>query len=50
LRFVGGRPVSFITKRFLSWCCEKLQAAGKRVLLIWDNASWQISKEVRRWL
>jgi hypothetical protein len=37
--------------RFLSWCCEKLEAAGKRVLLlIWDNASWHISREVRRWL
>jgi hypothetical protein len=37
--------------RFLSWCCEKLEAAGKRVLLlIWDNASWHISKELRRWL
>jgi hypothetical protein len=51
LRFVDGRPVSSITTRFLSWCCEKLEAAGKRVLLlIWDNASWHISKEVRRWL
>ena len=51
LRFVDGRPVSSITMRFLSWCCEKLEAAGKRVLLlIWDNASWHISREVRRWL
>jgi hypothetical protein len=39
LRFVDGRPVSSITTRFLSWCCEKLVVAGKRVLLlIWDNA------------
>jgi hypothetical protein len=52
LRFVDGRPVSGITTRFLrSWCSEKLQAAGKRVwVLIWDNASWHISKEVREWL
>ena len=51
LRFVDGRPVSSITTRFLSWCCEKLQALGKKVMvLIWDNASWHISKEVRRWL
>ena len=28
-----------------------LEAAGKKVLLlIWDNASWHVSKEVRRWL
>ncbi len=51
LRFVEGRPVSSITTQFLSWCCEKLEAADKKVLLlIWDNASWHISKEVRRWL
>jgi hypothetical protein len=51
LRFVDGRPVSSVTTRFLSWCCKKLQAAGKKVVvLIWDNASWHVSKELRRWL
>ena len=51
VRFVDGRPVSGITTQFLSWCTEKLEAVGKKVLLlIWDNASWHISKEVRRWL
>lgn len=51
IRFVDGRPVSSITTRFLEWSCEKLRAIGKKVLLlIWDNASWHISKEVRRWL
>ncbi len=51
LRFVDGRPLSGITTRFLSWCSEKLVAAGKRVLvLVWDNASWHKSKEVRRWI
>jgi hypothetical protein len=51
VRFVDGRPVSSITTRFLSWCCQKLQAAGKKVwVLIWDNASWHISKEVRGWI
>jgi transposase len=51
LRFVDGRPVSGISTRFLSWCCERLEAAGKRVwVLIWDNASWHISKEVREWI
>jgi DDE superfamily endonuclease len=51
VRFVDGRPVSGITTRFLSWCCQGLQAAGKRVwVLIWDNASWHISREVREWL
>jgi hypothetical protein len=51
LRFVNGRPVSGITTRFLSWCSEKLQAVGKKVwVLIWDNASWHISKEVKEWI
>jgi transposase len=30
LRFVDDRPVSGITTCFLAWCCEKLEAAGKR--------------------
>jgi hypothetical protein len=51
LRFVDGRPVSSITTRFLRWSLEQLEAARTRVLLlIWDNASWHVSKEVRRWL
>jgi transposase len=51
LRFVDGRPVSGITARFLSWCSEKLRAAGKEAwVLVWDNASWHVSKEVRRWI
>ena len=51
LRFVDGRPVSSVTTQFLGWCTEKLEALGKKVLvLIWDNASWHISRELRRWL
>jgi DDE superfamily endonuclease len=51
IRFVDGRPVSSISTRFLSWCCEGLERVGKKtLLLIWDNASWHISREVRRWL
>lgn len=51
LRFVDGRPVSSITTQFLGWCTEKLEALGKKVVvLIWDNASWHTSKEVRRWI
>jgi len=51
LRFVDGRPVSALTTQFLAWSCAKLQAAGKTaLLLIWDNASWHISREVRNWI
>jgi hypothetical protein len=51
LRFVDGRPVSAITTRFLAWSCAKLAAAGTTaLLLVWDNASWHISREVRAWI
>lgn len=51
LRFVDGRPVSGITTQFLAWCCDKLETAGKKALLmVSDNASWHISREVRMWL
>lgn len=51
LRFVDGRPVSPVTIDYLAWCCRKLQAAGKEaLLLIWDNAAWHVSQQVRAWL
>jgi transposase len=51
LRFVDGRPVSGITTQFLAWCCERLEAHGKTaLLLVWDNASWHVSKQVRTWI
>lgn len=51
LRFVDGRPVSSITTQFLGWCSQKLEARGKEaLLLIWDNASWHKSYEVRDWI
>lgn len=51
LRFVDGRPVSGISTRFLAWCSERLRARGKEALvLVWDNASWHVSKEVRQWI
>jgi hypothetical protein len=49
LRFVEGRPVSPVTCAFLTWVAEQLAAEGVRVL-VWDNASWHISQEVRAWL
>ena len=51
LRFVEKRPVSPITTQYLAWCCEKLEKLDKTALImIWDNASWHISKEVRNWI
>ena len=51
LRFVDGRPVSAITTHFLAWCCERLPARGVRVwVLVWDNASWHISRKAEHWL
>lgn len=51
LRFVEGRPVSAITTGFLAWVIEKLQQEGKQaLLLVWDNASWHVSKAVQDWI
>jgi transposase len=51
LRFVEDRPVSAVTTQYLAWCCDKLANLGKQALLmIWDNASWHLSKEVRTWI
>ena len=51
LRFVDGRPVSAVTVAFLRWCAQKLAAEGKKaLLLVWDNASWHVSREVRAWI
>jgi len=51
LRFVDGRPVSVLTIQFLEWCCDKLAAQGKTaLLLVWDNASWHVSRQVRTWM
>src|SRR5688572_5986556 len=48
LRFVNGRLVSHVTTAFLAWVCARLARERKRVLvLIWDNASWPMSQEVR---
>ncbi len=45
LRFVHDRPISAVTTRYLAWCCDKLAMLGKKVLMmIWDNASWHISR------
>lgn len=51
LRFAEGRPISGVTTTFLEWSCSKLEALGKKaLLLVWDNASWHISKEVKGWI
>jgi hypothetical protein len=51
LRFVDGRPLSVVTIPFLDWCCAKLDAQFKMVLLlVWDNASWHLSHAVRAWI
>ena len=43
--------MSGITTQFLAWYCEQLAVQGKTaLLLVWDNASWHVSKEVRAWI
>lgn len=51
VRFASGQPVSNLTTQFLAWCCTQLATCGKRaLLLVWDNASWHKSREVRHWI
>lgn len=51
LRFADDHTVSELTIQFLEWSCGKMQALGKRVwILVWDNASWHISKMVKEWI
>ena len=51
LRFAAGRPVSGVTCAFLAWAADRLAAEGVRVLaLVWDNAPWHASREVRAWI
>ena len=51
LRFVERRPISAVTIAFLEWVLAGLALEGKRVwVLVWDNASWHVSKKVRRWM
>ena len=51
LRFAAGQPVSGLTTQFRAWGCDKLAAVGQEALrLIGDNASWQKSREGRRWI
>ena len=51
LRFVAGRPISHVTTAFLSFVLASLSEEGKRVLvMVWDNASWHVSKEVQTWI
>ncbi len=51
LRFVDGRPVSALTIDYLTWCTEQAAVRGMTTLiLIWDNAGWHVSHQVRDWL
>jgi hypothetical protein len=51
LRFVTGRPISCLTIEYLDWVCTRLAQQGKRaLLLVWDNASWHVSQQVRQWI
>jgi hypothetical protein len=51
LRFAEGRPVSQVTEDYLGWLCGRFAGEGKRVfVLVWDNASWHLSRRVRGWI
>jgi DDE superfamily endonuclease len=47
LRFAEHRPLSDITAQFLEWVSQELHEEGKRrLIVIWDDASWHASRMV----
>lgn len=51
LRFATPRPVGGATIAYLSWLAQELGKQGvRRVVVVWDNASWHCSKAVRGWI
>jgi len=51
VRFAENRPLSDITAQFLEWVCQVLHEEGKkRLIVIWDDASWHASRMVLHWL
>jgi len=51
VRFVDGRPQGDFTVQFLAWLSEELQNEGKRrLIIVWDDASWHACAEVLTWL
>jgi hypothetical protein len=51
LRFAEDRPLSEVTIQFLAWLCQELEDEGKkRLIVIWDDASWHASNMVLHWL
>lgn len=48
---MDGRPVSAVTTRLLAWLTTCLVHERQPALcIIWDHASWPISREVRTWI
>jgi hypothetical protein len=46
LRFAEDRPLSEVTIQFLAWLCQELEEEGKkRLIVIWDDASWHATCE-----
>lgn len=51
LAFCSGQPNSDYTLLFIPQLLNIARDEGKRLLImIWDNASWHKSKQVRRWI
>jgi len=47
VRFAENRPLSDTTAQFLEWVSQELHAEGKkRLIVIWDDASWHASRMV----
>jgi DDE superfamily endonuclease len=51
LRFAEGRPLGATTIQYLEWLGEELEQEGKkRLIVVWDDASWHASTAVLTWI
>jgi hypothetical protein len=39
-----------VTVQFLAWLCGSIAQEGKRVLVVWDDASWHTTDVVVQWV
>jgi transposase len=51
VRFVEGRPLADVTIQFADWICWSIAKEGKkRLIVVWDDASWHTADVVSSWV
>jgi hypothetical protein len=51
VRFVENRPLADVTIQFVDWICWSIAKEGKkRLIVVWDDASWHTADSVSSWV